>query len=345
MEEKAPGVVKLFGEHAVVHGSRGLSAAVSVFATAKIEPNNGNELVIRLSNLDGMSASLSKEMLDDIYKEYASRESILAYKKRLAMFDANLLPYITIAARLQSEFMASLIGYDISISSEIPRQKGLASSAACSTAFTKVILHNAGIALPDEAVIDIARDGDRVVHENDNAGRVDVPPAYYGGIVKVTKEDFVPLKIKSELRLMLIDTGPKKPTSETVGNVTNLFKTNKEYAQSLCDQIDECVGLGIDALMNNDAKAIGRYMYKDQELLKELGVSSESIDDAVDISRETGMLGAKLSGGGGGGIVVAVPGEKISNEFYNRINERNYKIINTSIHYNSQHKRKQVQYG
>ena len=51
-------------------------------------------------------------------------------------------------------------------------------------------------------------------------------------------------------------------------------------------------------------------MYEDQELLRLLGVSSDGIDKAVEIAKNNGAYGAKLSGGGGGGIAIAMTENK-----------------------------------
>lgn len=334
IKAKAPGVVKLFGEHAVVHGRTAVAAAISVFAEAEIEPNGGSELSICLDNFKGKSVSLSRNMLESIYDAYASRTSIEEYKKGIGIYDGIFQPYITIAARLQGEFGISAIGNAVHIKSEIISQRGLASSAACSTAFTKAILLNSGVTLPDDKAIDVARDGERVVHKNEGSGWIDVPPSYYGGIVRASNKGITSLEVKNDLKLMLIDTGPKIPTWKTVQNVTDLFANNNAYAESICDQIDECSRFGVDALMSNDIKSLGAYMYKNQELLKELGVSSESIDEAVEISKETGILGAKLSGGGGGGIVVAVTDGKVSKDFYDRMKEKGFMVNEAGIYIN-----------
>ncbi|MCL5112614.1 MAG: mevalonate kinase [Candidatus Marsarchaeota archaeon] len=338
MITRAPGVVKLFGEHAVVHGRTAVAAAVSVFATVELEPNGGDELSIWLEDFGGKAISMDQRALKAAYEKYASRKSIDEYISEMSAYDKLFLPYITIAARLHSAFGASPLGNKIRISSSIPMQKGLASSAACSTAFTIAILSNSGTSLPDDSVIDVARDGERVVHKNDNAGRIDVPTSFYGGLVKVSSSEITPIKAKNSIKLMLIDTGPKKSTAETVGNVTRLYTSNRAYAESLFDQIDECSQKGIEALLNSDTKTAGMYMYTNQKLLEKLGVSSDSIETAVRISKDTGMLGAKLSGGGGGGIAVAIPGDgQASAAFYDRLKEAGFSIIEANIYHAESH--------
>ena len=47
-------------------------------------------------------------------------------------------------------------------------------------------------------------------------------------------------------------------------------------------------------------------MYRNQELLRDLGVSNDGLESVVMQSKEFGAYGAKLSGGGGGGIAIVL---------------------------------------
>jgi len=77
----------------------------------------------------------------------------------------------------------------------------------------------------------------------------------------------------------------------------------------------------------------GELMYRNHELLKKLGVSSEGLDKAVEKARTYGMLGgAKLSGGGGGGIAIVLADEgKESLDFFK---EMGFEVRKVSIDYN-----------
>ena len=47
-------------------------------------------------------------------------------------------------------------------------------------------------------------------------------------------------------------------------------------------------------------------MNENQEMLDEMGVSSEELDRLLQVARITGAQGAKLSGGGRGGNMIAL---------------------------------------
>ena len=185
LEVKAPANIKIGGEHSVVYGGPSLSAAIALFATAKIgRSNDGLDIVLQDLN---RSISLDATALRKLYNEYSSRDD--TKPEAIATYIANneknigkeLLPYATIAARLFVEQDISPIGKKVVVHSEVPFQKGYASSAVCSAAFTMALVKASGKKLDDKTAIDIIRDGDRIVHKSETAGRIDVGPIYFGG--------------------------------------------------------------------------------------------------------------------------------------------------------------------
>ncbi len=304
---KAPGIVKLLGEHAVVYGRLALAAAIDIYANASISDTGVDSLELYLKDF-GKAYRFERQLLLEMYDAYTSKEDISSYISAYGQIDIRALPYATIACRLLGELGIETGRKRIVIRSDIPMQSGLASSAACSTAFAVALLK--GNDSNDELVIDIARDGERISHANEGAGRIDVSTSYYGGYVSYSVEAGARSEeIKEMPRLLIIDTGPKKSTAETVGHVAELYKSDKDRITAIFDKIDACSKKGIDALKEGNLKVLGRLMLEDQEMLMELGVSSEKLDRAVSISKEMGAMGAKLSGGGGGGVAVAITGE------------------------------------
>ena len=85
-------------------------------------------------------------------------------------------------------------------------------------------------------------------------------------------------------------------------------------------------------LKSNRLKEFGELMYRNHELLKRLGVSSEGLDKAVEKAKAHGMLGAKLSGGGGGGIAIVLADE--GKEDLPFFKEMGFDVKKVSIDYN-----------
>ncbi len=323
VEVKAPANVKISGEHSVVYGGPSLSAAIAVYATAKVEEREGESLEIVLKDL-GLSFSLGPEDLKRLYKEYLPRETskpddLARYIAANTAIGEHLLPYATIAARLSGEIGIHVLGKRVTIHSDVPIQKGYASSAVCSTAFTVGLIKSSGRLLDDAAAIDISRDGERIRHEAEAAGRIDVGPAYYGGYaVFSAAEGIKRAEIQTALDLVVIDTGPKPSTAEMVRRVRELYNSETEGTKKTLDEIGACVLRCIDSLKRGDLRELGKQMSQNHELLRRLGVSSDGLDTAVSIAVSSGAYGAKLCGGGGGGICIALVGsdadaEKVRN--------------------------------
>jgi len=326
MQARAPGVIKLLGEHAVVYGKLSLASAISIYANAKAEKKKG-EFAIELKDFS-KSYELSEDELKRIYEKYEKKKS---FEEFVANEDAMLLPYATIASILAKK--QSLEGIEISISSEIPVQKGYASSAACSTAFALALASAIGIEISDNEIVELARNGDKVIHKNEGAGRIDVNASYYGGIVSYSsKEGAKREEINASLNLFVVDTGPKKSTAETVGHVAKLYKERREETNAILNEIDAIARQGIALLKANRLKEFGELMYRNHELLKRLGVSSEGLDKAVEKAKAYGMLGAKLSGGGGGGIAIVLADE--GKEGLDFFKEMGFEVRKVSIDYN-----------
>ena len=123
------------------------------------------------------------------------------------------------------------------------------------------MLSHSGIRPSDADIIEIARDGDRVIHKNEGAGRIDVNTSFYGGFVSFSSETGARREeLSATPDLLLIDTGPKKSTAEMVQGVRNLYDSNREKTEHIFAMIDECTNSGLDALHAKDAKALGAHM-------------------------------------------------------------------------------------
>lgn len=309
---KAPANVKIAGEHSVVYGGPSLAVAIELFATARISDSGTDKLEIVLKDLK-LSRSFDAKELESLYKEYSTRDTskpdgIARYvAKNEQNVGSKILPYATIAARLFGNYGISMLGRRVVIHSDVPVQKGYASSAICSAAFAMALVRASGKKIDDQTAMDVIRDGERIVHKAETAGRIDVGPAYLGGFARFSSSEGIKKeKISTQIDIIVIDTGPKPPTAEMVGKVRALYNKDTEGTTKILRKIDECVEKGISALKSGNLRELGKQMSRNHELLKELGVSSEGLDRAVSVAVKSGAYGAKLCGGGGGGMAVAL---------------------------------------
>ena len=263
---RSPAVVKLLGEHAVVYGKLCIAAAVEQYANVKIEIGSTDAIELEFTNISGADSrqETTSSKIASIYNEFASRDSISKFLEKQNGENMLLLPCAVIIGRLNHEFDADIKGIKITFSSDIPMQYGLASSAALSTALVVALVKLANVKISNEKIIDIARDGERIIHENENAGRIDVNTSFYGNIVSFdAKFGANPHKLDYEILLMLIDTGPKKKTSEMVAKVAELYKKDKNNTEKILNKIDMCSAEGLSAIEKRDFQMMAEIIMKD----------------------------------------------------------------------------------
>jgi mevalonate kinase len=296
-----------------------------------VERNRHGRIKITLSDFGGASIELNSNELGEIFKRYKNRKSLKKYIAENSDINQDLLPYVTIASRLYKEFGIDVLGKSATISSELPPRAGIASSAACNTAFTVSLLGQKP-KMNNAQIIDAARDGERIVHKNEGAGKIDVSTSYYGGCVSYVSTKSRKHKLNSQLSLLIVNTGPKKSTAETVGHVASLYKSKRAFTEGILKQINKCAISGLSAIKEGDKEELGRCMLLDHELLKKLEVSSVKLDKVVEISKRYGALGAKLSGGGGGGAaVVLLDAHQVRSRFLDELKRSNFEIVKTGI--------------
>jgi mevalonate kinase len=310
---RAPGVIKLFGEHAVVYGKPAVGATVNMYSTSLTDHNEGS-FHITLEGLN-VEAEIPNSVLADLYFRRTKADSIDEFVKNSDKVNSILLPLATIAGNVFHQF-GKQIDARTTINSTIPMQKGYASSAAISVCFAVGLTKFLKVKMTDSEMVNLAREGERIFHKSEGAGIIDVNVSYHGGCVGYSREEGVKvLKMGPEMKtvdILLVDTGPKKSTAETVGWVAELMKKRKKETQRIIDDIGELSLRGVDALRAGNMEEVGQLMFLNQERLKMLGVSSDGLDRAVEIARKSGALGAKLSGGGRGGLAIVLTDKKKS---------------------------------
>ena len=306
---RAPGVVKLLGEHAVLYGATSLAVAVGLYASADLSEGGGSGLRITLQDL-GYSREFSAQELREQLAAYrlasGSDAGLGAYAGNARIDSTKALGYAIIAGRMQEDHGADLGGTEVKISSEIPRGSGCASSAACFTAFATALASTLKSKLDDQTIIDIARDGERVTHKMTKAGGIDVSTSYLGGFVTSGNGKHNRLDVRTRPPLLLMNTGPKRETWEMIAHVARLKNEDPENTDPIIREVGERSESGIAALLRDDLPALGREMTRTHGAFKRLGISTPRLDEAVEIALENEAYGAKLSGGGGGGVAVAI---------------------------------------
>jgi hydroxymethylglutaryl-CoA reductase len=193
----------------------------------------------------------------------------------------------------------------------VPRAMGLGGSAAMAVAVIRALDRHFRLGLDNAKVNALAYRCEEVAHGA--ASGVDNTVATYGKLVlykRGQQPEETPtireLSVSKPIPLVIGISGKESLTAKSVGNVRNAWQRNPTLYEGIFDQIDQLTLQGVEAMQKHDLERLGDLMNICHGLLNALRVSSRELEELVQIAREHGALGAKLTGGGGGGSIIAL---------------------------------------
>ncbi|HSH43419.1 MAG TPA: hydroxymethylglutaryl-CoA reductase, degradative [Arenicellales bacterium] len=274
------GKVILLGEHAVVYGRHAIAAPVPLAIQSQIEDTReGIEIMIPRW---GVEQTLHPEARDP------------------QSFDQ---PLALILDRLQLKDRAMRI----TVFANVPRAMGLGGSAAIAVSIIRAIDHHFRLGLSDEEVNALAFECEKVAHGTPSG--IDNTMATYGELLLYRKgEPALIRKLETPRAITLVVgmSGVESLTARMVAGVRRAWKRNRALYERIFDGIDDLSKQGAKAIQSCDMEHLGELMNVCQGLLNSLQVSSWEIEEMIQIARNNGALGAKLTGGGGGGSIIAL---------------------------------------
>jgi mevalonate kinase len=198
-------------------------------------------------------------------------------------------------------------GVSLAISCDIPTGAGVGSSSALAVAISAGMaeLYNKQPSL--DQTNEIAYELEKIIHGTPSGG--DNTTCCYGGLIWFQKSSpkNVMISLKDEISSMpdgfvLVNTKAQKTsTGELIQRVRNL---EEGFRSPRIKEIGQLVYEMKVALKNKKYDKMKEIINRDQQLLKELEVSTDEIDGITEAVRKVGGA-AKLCGAGGGGVVLA----------------------------------------
>jgi hydroxymethylglutaryl-CoA reductase len=274
------GKVILLGEHAVVYGRHAIAAPIPLTIKALVEDcDEGIHLLIPRWGV-----------------EY-----------RLASNPNDRRSFERPAGVVLDQLGLSKRAMRIEVFPEVPRSMGLGGSAAMAVAIVRALDKHFRLGLEDAQVNSLAFESEKVAHGSPSG--LDNTLACYGKALVFRAGDpplVEPLNIREPIPAVIGMTGYEGLTAKTVGRVREAWQQDPKLYERIFDQIDALTLRGIQAIQDNDLPMLGELMNICQGMLNALRVSTPELEKLVDIARESGALGAKLTGGGGGGSIVAI---------------------------------------
>jgi len=274
------GKIILLGEHSVVYGRRAIAAPVPLAIQARIENRQqGVELIIPRWGIE--------QRLDLAAKNPPSfTRSIAGMLEALGLKDRAMR---------------------IEVFPNVPRAMGLGGSAALAVAVIRALDAHFELGLEDERVNQLAFECEKIAHGTPSG--LDNTLATFGEFMLYRagttpeRQVIVPNK---PLPLVIGMSGVEGLTAKTVARVRDAWQRNPDLYERLFDDIDSLVDLGLSALESGDYEGLGEVMNVNQGLLNAMQVSTPELEELIQIARNHGALGAKLTGGGGGGSIIAL---------------------------------------
>jgi mevalonate kinase len=298
----------LFGEHFVVHGVPGIASAVDSAAEAEVKKaQKGINVTDERSGAKGYAEKKKLQQLESIERMLAAMH--MDPKK---------------------------VAIDIWLGGNLPGFSGLGASAASSVAIARAIAEEFNLDLSDERINDIAYEAEKAYAGNPSG--IDNTAATFGGLIWFKKNlgggsnTIEQLGIREPVEIVIGNTGIVANTKAMVAGVAERKKQNPEKYGAIFGQAEKLAYEGRKALEEFDLQKVGELMNENHRLLQEIEVSCKELDYLVDLAREQGAFGAKMTGGGGGGCMVALtPGKDLQEAVAAAMEDEGFKVLRTKI--------------
>ncbi len=274
----APGKVILFGEHSVVHGRPAVAAALAhgLGATAEHDPEGPVLHIPRWQQ-----HVRPNQGLDAISRAFAA-----------ALSAAGMAPDAPVAVTLDGA---------------LPMGVGLGSSAAFAVSLLRALGAFRGESLDEATLIEGAAQVEAVFHGNPSG--LDHTVVCKGGCLAFTRGTSPTMRavtVGARVPLVVGWARREGTTREVVEAVAARLTTLPSHYERLLDAMGDVARAGIAALEAGDLPALGALFDLNHGYLNALGVSSVANERMVELARDAGALGAKLTGAGRGGAIIAL---------------------------------------
>lgn len=299
----------LLGEHSVVYNRHAIAAPIPLSIRAEVKPQEGGPTELLIPRW-GVELTLH----EPTHVDNSLHKSLDLITRRL---------------EVQGR------GMQVEVFPHVPRAVGLGASAALAVAVIRGIARAYKLELSDEQVNQIAYECEEIAHGTPSG--IDNTLATYGRPILFRKGDtpqsprIREIHAPEPIPVVIGLSGVRTLTAETVGRVRAAWQAHPERYEAIFTQIDELALAGAEALAAGDVAELGELMNLDHGLLNALGVSCWEIEELVQIAREHGALGAKLTGGGGGGAMIAVAEEKKTQDIALAMRAAGYDTFITEI--------------
>ena len=282
LRSSASGKVILIGEHAVVYGYPALAVPIPLAVEAKVVDAETSTLVIPRWGLE--------QRIPDRAENSPGVAGVLAM----------LLDRLNLDRR----------GMTIEVFPNFPRAVGLGGSSAMSVAVIRALSDHYQLNLAPEEINQFAYECETSVHGTpsgvDNTVATYGVPMLYSTDGPDGKPHYETLQPVRPVPLVIGISGKESLTAGMVAKVAAMRARRKSSFDRIFSEIGSLALAAVDAFRDGELDELGELMNLCHGLLNAMQLSTPQLEELVHIARESGAVGAKLTGAGGGGSVVAL---------------------------------------
>jgi mevalonate kinase len=326
---RAPAKIIISGEHSVLYGQAAIAIAVDRYTTTKATLRADQLITFDFvdlpykgkhdyTTLKARAKNLEKKYLDYLNGHFAIRE-VLSQP-----FD--LLQY-TVSKIIDRLNLQTPIGFEFSVSSDIPIGCGMGSSASSIMGAVYALSNFFYLNMHTEDYLLIGRELENLQHGKSSG--LDLYLVTHGGCAKFQNGVAEPRQIP-DLPLYIVDTGkPESSTGDCVSFAATKFAEN-EYLVKQFGAVTERVDQALVANKMNDFK---QAIKDNHQLLCAIGVVPEKVKNFIQEIEQHGGV-AKISGSGAvfgerAGVVLLACEQNISHI----LNKYKYQLQSIQVDY------------
>lgn len=301
------GKVILFNEHFVVYGIPAIASAIGAKTTAVVHRRAGS------------GVELNDERPET--KGYKA-EKLPQQKESLD----RMLKFMNIDTKNNS-FSTTLAGDLIAAS-------GIGASAASCAAIARAFSQELGLNYSDDRVNEVAYEGEKGYHGTPSG--IDNTAATFGGLIWYKREGASHLmehmRLKRPVEIVMGNTGLVADTKIVVGGVKERKEKQPEKYGRIFKNAEQLAHDARKQLEAFNLEKVGGYMDENHTLLQQIEVSCPELDALVDLARDNGAFGAKMTGTGKGGYMVALtPSRDLQERVARAIEKKGFEALRTTI--------------
>jgi len=301
------GKVILFNEHFVVYGIPAIASAIGAKTTALVERRAGSGV----------------ELKDE-------RPETKGYKAEKLAQQKESLDRMLKLMSIDTEHSA----FRITLGGDLIAASGVGASAASCAAIARAFSDELDLNCPDERINEIAYEGEKGYHGTPSG--IDNTAATFGGLIWYRREGASQLmermKVKRPIEIVMGDTGIVADTRLVVGGVKERKDKEPEKYARVFKNAEQLVHDARKQLEESNLERLGACMNENHALLQQIEVSCDELDALVKLARESGAIGAKMTGTGKGGYMVALtPGRELQDRVAEAIERKGFQALRTTI--------------